>query len=167
MANPSPSKSFSATEAATQLEKSLNLTPKRIVAPATVALAAAVLGIEVVRDYYLEVGPQVAALYRGHDTNYSLTTLGTRLFEGFGNNFRVAPLYASPALARLATLLSFLPLMLVGSPDTISRQIELALSRIPIRECFLLIPQGIHDRGQILKSLELFATVVAPRFSNH
>ena len=60
-----------------------------------------------------------------------------------------------------------LPLMLVGSPDTISRQIELALSRIPIRECFLLIPQGIHDRGQILKSLELFATVVAPRFSNH
>ena len=76
-----------------------------VVIALTHGLAAAVLGIEVVRDYYLEVGPQVAALYRGHDTNYSLTTLGTRLFEGFGNNFRVAPLYASPALARLATLL--------------------------------------------------------------
>ena len=58
-----------------------------------------------------------------------------------------------------------LPLMLVGSPDTISRQIESALARIPVKECFLLIPQGLHDRGTILSSLELFATKVAPRFT--
>ncbi len=34
-----------------------------------------------------------------------------------------------------------------------------------LEECFLLIPQGIHERDQILRSLELFATKVMPRFA--
>ena len=59
-----------------------------------------------------------------------------------------------------------LPLMLVGSPDTISRQIEAALTRITVNECFLLIPQGLHDRDRITTSLVLFAEKVAPRFTN-
>jgi alkanesulfonate monooxygenase SsuD/methylene tetrahydromethanopterin reductase-like flavin-dependent oxidoreductase (luciferase family) len=57
------------------------------------------------------------------------------------------------------------PEMLIGDPDTISRRIEEAARAIPIKECFLLIPQGIHDRDQILKSLDLFATKVMPRFA--
>ena len=59
-----------------------------------------------------------------------------------------------------------LPKLLVGSPDTISREIEAAAAAIPFRECFLLIPQGIHSRDRILKSLELFAENVIPRFQN-
>ena len=54
--------------------------------------------------------------------------------------------------------------ILFGSPDTLSRQIEAAAKAVPINECFLIIPQGIHDRGQVLDSLELFATRVIPRF---
>ena len=54
--------------------------------------------------------------------------------------------------------------ILFGSPDTLSRQIEAAAAAVPINECFLIVPQGIHDRGQILNSLELFATKVIPRF---
>jgi len=57
-----------------------------------------------------------------------------------------------------------LPKLLVGSPDTISREIEAASKAVPFRECFLLIPQGIHDRERIMTSLELFATKVMPRF---
>jgi alkanesulfonate monooxygenase SsuD/methylene tetrahydromethanopterin reductase-like flavin-dependent oxidoreductase (luciferase family) len=57
------------------------------------------------------------------------------------------------------------PELLIGDPDTISRRIEEAAHTIPINECFLLIPQGLHDRGQILTSLELFATKVMPRFA--
>ena len=57
-----------------------------------------------------------------------------------------------------------LPKLLVGSPDTISREIEAAAQAIPFRECFLLLPQGINDRERILTSLELFATKVMPRF---
>lgn len=58
-----------------------------------------------------------------------------------------------------------LPMMLVGSPDTISREIEAASKRIPIKECFLLIPQGLHARDRIMTSLDLFASKVAPRFA--
>ncbi|MCS6926755.1 MAG: LLM class flavin-dependent oxidoreductase [Candidatus Binatia bacterium] len=57
------------------------------------------------------------------------------------------------------------PEMLVGDPDSISRRLEEASAAIPIKECFLLIPQGIHERDQILTSLELFATKVMPRFA--
>jgi alkanesulfonate monooxygenase SsuD/methylene tetrahydromethanopterin reductase-like flavin-dependent oxidoreductase (luciferase family) len=57
------------------------------------------------------------------------------------------------------------PELLVGSPDTISRRLEEARRAVPINECFLLIPQGVHDRDRLLASLELFATRVLPRFA--
>jgi len=59
-----------------------------------------------------------------------------------------------------------LPELLVGSPDTVSRRIEQAARAVPIEECFLLIPQGIHDRDRILESLDLFANKVMPRFAD-
>ena len=58
------------------------------------------------------------------------------------------------------------PELLVGSPDTISRRLEQVLQRLPQEEIVLLIPQGIHDRGQILRSLELMATKVMPKFAS-
>lgn len=57
------------------------------------------------------------------------------------------------------------PALLIGDPDGVARQIEAAARAVPINECFLLIPQGIHDRERILTSLELFATRVMPRFA--
>jgi alkanesulfonate monooxygenase SsuD/methylene tetrahydromethanopterin reductase-like flavin-dependent oxidoreductase (luciferase family) len=57
-----------------------------------------------------------------------------------------------------------MPSLLVGSPDTISRQIEAAAEAVDIDETFLLIPQGIHTESQINKSLELFGEKVIPRF---
>ncbi|MGE0822691.1 MAG: LLM class flavin-dependent oxidoreductase [Candidatus Binatia bacterium] len=58
------------------------------------------------------------------------------------------------------------PEWLVGDPDALSRRIEEASKAIPIKECFLLIPQGISPREQIVQSLELFATKVMPRFAD-
>ena len=58
------------------------------------------------------------------------------------------------------------PELLVGDPDTISRRIEAASKKFPIKECFLLIPQGIHEREQVLSSLDLFANKVMPRFAD-
>jgi alkanesulfonate monooxygenase SsuD/methylene tetrahydromethanopterin reductase-like flavin-dependent oxidoreductase (luciferase family) len=55
------------------------------------------------------------------------------------------------------------PELLIGDPDTVTRRIEEAAWAVPINECFLLIPQGIHERDRILTSLELFATRVMPR----
>ena len=58
-----------------------------------------------------------------------------------------------------------LPELLVGAPDTISRRIDEAARAVPIEDVFLLIPQGIHSRDQIMTSLELFSTKVMPRFA--
>lgn len=58
-----------------------------------------------------------------------------------------------------------LPKLLIGSPDTISREIEEANQTFKVNDWFGLIPQGLHDRKQILTSLELFASKVMPRFS--
>lgn len=59
-----------------------------------------------------------------------------------------------------------MPELLVGSPDTLCRRIEEAARTVPIEECFLLIPQGVHERDRILASLELFAEKVIPRFAD-
>ncbi|MEM7541936.1 MAG: LLM class flavin-dependent oxidoreductase [Pseudomonadota bacterium] len=57
-----------------------------------------------------------------------------------------------------------MPLKLVGSPDTISRQIEQAYDTLGFDECFFLVPQGIHSSDQINESLDLIANQVMPRF---
>lgn len=57
-----------------------------------------------------------------------------------------------------------MPLQLVGSPDTISRQIEEAHDRLGFDECFFLVPQGIHSSDEIIESLDLISTQVMPRF---
>jgi hypothetical protein len=68
-------------------------------------LAAVVHGWAMVKDYYLVVGPQVSALYRTHDANFSLWTVGTRLFAEAGFNFVSLPLWPAPALAKALTVL--------------------------------------------------------------
>jgi alkanesulfonate monooxygenase SsuD/methylene tetrahydromethanopterin reductase-like flavin-dependent oxidoreductase (luciferase family) len=57
-----------------------------------------------------------------------------------------------------------MPLKLVGSPDTITRQIEEAHDALGFDEVFFLVPQGIHSSDQIISSLELVTDRVMPRF---
>ena len=57
------------------------------------------------------------------------------------------------------------PELLFGSPDTLTRRIEEAGKTVPINEMFLIIPQGLHTRDQVLKSLELFSRKVIPNFN--
>ena len=54
------------------------------------------------------------------------------------------------------------PELLVGSPDTLNKRIEKVAKAVPIDESYLLIPQGLHEREQILDSLDLFAREVMP-----
>ena len=56
-------------------------------------------------------------------------------------------------------------LKLVGSPDTISRQIEEAHNRHGFVEIFFLIPQGINSSDQIIESMDLLTHQVMPRFT--
>lgn len=56
------------------------------------------------------------------------------------------------------------PPMLIGDADTVSRAIEQACKHIKFNEAFFLFGQGVLERDKCLKTLELFATKVMPRF---
>ena len=86
---------------------------------ATIVIAAnlgaiAVIGFDGMKNYYLKVGPLVAAMYRAYDVNYSTWTIGQRFFAGFGNNFFAQPLWESELLARLFTVLAPLAVLSAG-----------------------------------------------------
>ncbi len=57
-------------------------------------------------------------------------------------------------------------MLLVGSPDTVSRQLERLLSDTPVRWLFAWTYNGLVPHDKILQSLELFATKVLPRFAD-
>jgi hypothetical protein len=66
-------------------------------------VAALVLGASVVANYYLEVGPLNARLWRPAQGNYSAWAWGIRLFEGAGFGLDLLPWRREPLLASLAT----------------------------------------------------------------
>ena len=59
-----------------------------------------------------------------------------------------------------------MPELLVGSPDTLNKQIEQVSKAVPIDESFLLIPAGLHTPEQIEDSLDLFSRKVIPNFGD-
>ena len=59
-----------------------------------------------------------------------------------------------------------MPELLVGSPDTLNKQIDLINQTVPIKEAFLLIPAGLHTPPQIKESLDLFSRKVMPNFTD-
>jgi len=113
--------------------------------------------------YQAEAARHGRAVKRGHEA-------------GWGGIFICAPTDAQ-AQAWLKDMMWFwnqwsipfgngVPELLVGSPDTISRRLDEVHKQIPVEEVVLLIPQGIHDRDQIMTSLDLMATKVMPRFAS-
>ncbi len=73
-------------------------------------LTVLLMGWRPVVDYYFRVGGEVAPLYRSHVGNFSLWTVGWRLFDGTGspvlaNPTTAPPLISAPSLAPLISLL--------------------------------------------------------------
>jgi alkanesulfonate monooxygenase SsuD/methylene tetrahydromethanopterin reductase-like flavin-dependent oxidoreductase (luciferase family) len=56
-------------------------------------------------------------------------------------------------------------MLLVGSPDTVSRQMERLLAETPVRWVFGWTYNGLVPHDKLMRSLDLFATRVLPRFS--
>lgn len=77
-------------------------------------MAGSVIGFGVVRDYYLEIGPQVSAVYRTHGLNFSAYALGRRLFEGTHARFDALALWPSEALAAAGGIVAPMAVLLFG-----------------------------------------------------
>ncbi len=57
-------------------------------------------------------------------------------------------------------------LLLVGSIDTVTRQLERLLARLPVTWLFAWQYNGLTPHGTIMKTIEAFATKVLPRVSD-
>jgi hypothetical protein len=66
-------------------------------------ITAAWIGFGQVYDYYLKIGPSVAPLYQAHERNFSIWTIGYRIFSGTGSpviaGIEAPALVEVPALA--------------------------------------------------------------------
>jgi hypothetical protein len=85
-------------------------------------LAIELYGWPVVRDYYLKVGPQVSAIYRVWEANFSSWTIGQRLFAVSGDRFQSTPLWQAPLLARVVTVA--VPLLIAGLAVAAARRLQ-------------------------------------------
>ena len=81
-------------------------------------LAAVLMGPGRVRFYFQEVGATVAPMYRAHEANFSVWTIGWRLFEGTHNeivrSIDAPPLVAAPVMARVVSFSIPALLLLAG-----------------------------------------------------
>jgi alkanesulfonate monooxygenase SsuD/methylene tetrahydromethanopterin reductase-like flavin-dependent oxidoreductase (luciferase family) len=85
---------------------------------------------------------------------------GRAWFEPFGFNRGLA----DPVSGEPADLFGQ-GLVLCGSPDTVCRQLERLLSRLPARWLFAWTYNGLIPHAKLLRSIESFATEVLPRFA--
>jgi alkanesulfonate monooxygenase SsuD/methylene tetrahydromethanopterin reductase-like flavin-dependent oxidoreductase (luciferase family) len=84
---------------------------------------------------------------------------GAAWFEPFG----FAQGYTHPETGETPDLLGE-SLALVGSADTVTRQLEKLIARLPVRWLFAWIYNGLIPHARLLRSLERFASEVLPRF---
>jgi len=85
---------------------------------------------------------------------------GRAWFEPFGFNKGLA----HPETGEPADLFTD-GLVLAGSEDTVSRQLERLLSRLPARWLFAWTYNGLIPHAKLMRSIERFATKVLPRFA--
>jgi len=80
--------------------------------------AVLLMGFDRVVYYYLHVGASISSLYRAYELNFSMWTIGWRVFEGTGAEVlygvEAPPLVSAPALAGCVALVMPLILLSVG-----------------------------------------------------
>lgn len=87
-------------------------------------LAAAVIGPKTVVHYYTSIGPSVGKVYVADALNFSLATLGHRLFsgtQGVAIHVTTEPLVLLPSLAPIVSSVLLITVLLVGV-DLIARR---------------------------------------------
>ncbi len=71
-----------------------------------------------------------------------------------------------PRQRRRAPTCSPTALALVGIVDTVTRQLERLLARLPVRWLFAWTYNGLIPHAKLMRSIELFATTVLPRVAS-
>ncbi len=112
-------------------------------------------GIGVLRDVIIaDTDAEAQALWRD-----SGAFVGAAWFAPFGFDQGMA----HPTTGALPDLMED-SMILVGTPDTVSRQLERLLKRLPAKWLFSWTYNGLIPHAKLMRSIERFATEVLPRF---
>lgn len=106
--------------------------------------AALLMGFDRILYYYLKVSAIVSPLYKAHEANFSMWTVGWRVFQGTGSpvllGLEAPPLVASPVMAHFISWA--IPLGLIGVGLTLAlraRSFDTSFG-IPVRVSILVNP---------------------------
>jgi alkanesulfonate monooxygenase SsuD/methylene tetrahydromethanopterin reductase-like flavin-dependent oxidoreductase (luciferase family) len=111
-------------------------------------------GVGVLRDVVVaETDDEAMALWAD-----SGLFCGREWFEPFGFSKGLA----DPVTGEAPSLFDA-GLALVGSPDTVTRQLIRLRARLPVRWLFAWTYNGLIPHAEVMRSIELFATRVLPR----
>lgn len=80
--------------------------------------AATLIGLDRMTYYYLKIGMSVSSLYHAHISNFSLWTIGWRIFDGTGSpvlsGVNVPPLFSAPAIASIISIAISFTMLIFG-----------------------------------------------------
>jgi hypothetical protein len=80
--------------------------------------ASMLIGFDRMADYYLKVGMSVSQLFHAHEENFSLWTVGWRVFEGTGSPIQYGvnapPLFDAPSIAPFFSIALPLAMLIMG-----------------------------------------------------
>jgi hypothetical protein len=134
-----------------------------VVVTAVANLAAGLLmGLDRVLYFYLEVGGPVSALYHAYEDNFSVWTVGWRVFEGTGSSvvegINAPPLIQSLGLARIVSIGLPLAVLAIGVLLAIrARSYDTAFG---ILVCVSILVSPVAWRHYLVLCLIPFAIVV-------
>lgn len=83
--------------------------------------AATLIGFDRITNYYLNIGMSVSSLYHAHISNFSLWTIGWRIFDGTGSpvlnvpGVYAPPLFSAPAIAPFISIAIPFAMLIFGS----------------------------------------------------
>lgn len=126
------------------------------------AASMAVMGWPSVREYYLKTGPDVARDNRHHLENFSLWTVGSRVFMAdkmiWANEIQLEPLRPRAALERPAAIA--LPLIALAASLVLARRLRSFDSAFGVVVCFgLVINPVVWDHYLLLTALPIVIAV--------
>jgi len=125
-------------------------------------ISAMLMGFDRVLYFYLRGGSAVAALYHGYEYNFSLWTIGWKLFEGTGSPVAVGisapPLVQSSVLARVVSVALPLGFLVVGLVLAVRAQSFDASYGILI--CTIILVSPVAWRHYLVLSLIPLAIIV-------
>jgi hypothetical protein len=125
-------------------------------------LASALCGPRTVLTYYLEIGRNVAPLYRAHEENFSLWSLGWRLFEGTGSpvleGMAAPPLFSLPGLSPLVSIFICIAALVVGL--RLALRASDGTTSLAILVCFsILLSPVVWDHYLVIAVLPIFIAI--------